>query len=72
MIRAIKTPQERGFNIPVMFKIGEGRYKKAFARSLVTKNGKIIVCYDSGRRSSWDTKNTIHVPQGFNEIPDQL
>lgn len=63
-----KSPQEKGFTIPVKRKIGPGRYQKGFAKSLEPVNGKIAVCYDSGKRSTWSVQVTIHVPEGFEPI----
>ncbi len=64
-----KSPEEKGYLIPVQRKIAKGKYQKAFAKSLTpNKNGMIRVCYDDGTSSSWTAKNTIHVPQGFKWI----
>lgn len=63
-----KTPSEKGFVIPVKRKLSEGRYQKAYARSLTPKDGKIQVCFDSGKRSTWSEESTIHEPKGFNPI----
>lgn len=61
----LKTPQEKGFTIPVKRKIGLGRYQKGWAKSLVPINGKIKIRFDSGRRSSWAAEITEHEPRGF-------
>ena len=53
-MRRKKTPQERGFTLPVKRKLATGRYQKAWAKSLVPdEDEKIPVCFDSGRLSSW-------------------
>lgn len=63
-----KTPHEKGFTIPVKRQLGPGRFQKGWARSLEPVNGKIQVCYDSGKRSSWSKEVTIHEPLGFEPI----
>ena len=67
-MRHIKTPQERGYTIPVKRRKSAGIYAKAYAKSLEPVKGKIMVCFDSGRKSNWDAENTIHEPRGFNPI----
>jgi hypothetical protein len=68
---ARKTPQEKGFIIPVKRKLGTnpGRYQKAWAKSLEpNKQNKISVCFDDGRRSTWSVDITIHEPLGFDPV----
>ena len=66
-----KGPHEKGFTIPVKKRIEAGRYRKAWAKSLEpNSNNQIAVCYDSGRRSTWNAESTIHEPAGF-EIIEQ-
>lgn len=68
-MRRIKSPQEKGFTIPVKRRAGQpGVYKKGWAKSLTPINGKIRVCFDSGKTSQWDSENTMHEPAGFNPI----
>ena len=57
-MRRIKSPQEKGYLIPVKRRRAAGIYAKAWAKSLEPVNGKITVCFDSGRRSVWDAENT--------------
>ena len=61
-----KTPHEKGFIIPVKRRLGPGRYQKAWARSMDPVNGKIQVCYDDGKRSTWSEEVAIYEPLGFN------
>ena len=65
-MRRIKTPQEKGYTIPVKRRAGRpGVYIKGWAKSLTPVTGKIKVCFDSGKASQWDAENTIHEPRGF-------
>lgn len=64
----MKTPQEKGYTIPVKRRKSAGVYAKAYAKSLEPVKGKIMVCFDSGKRSYWEIENTIHEPAGFTPI----
>ena len=65
-MRRIKSPQEKGYTIPVKRRAGQpGVYKKGYAKSLEPVNGKIKVCFDDGKTSLWDAENTMHEPLGF-------
>ncbi len=58
-MRRIKSPQEKGYLIPVKRPAGRpGVYKKGWAKSLTPINGKIKICFDSGKTSQWDFENT--------------
>jgi len=56
---ARKTPQERGYTIPVVRKLAPGRYQKAYANPVTTQAGKVRVCFDSGRTSQWPEQDAI-------------
>lgn len=64
----MKTPAERGFSIPVKRRLETGRYQKGWAKSLTPVNGKVLICFDSGKRSAWSADVTIHEPLGFEPI----
>ena len=68
MVKRIKSPQERGYLIPVKRFKSAGLYAKAYAKSLEPVKGKIMVCFDNGKKSNWDAENTIYEPLGFNPI----
>lgn len=68
MVERIKSPQEKGYTIPVKRRKSAGVYSKAYAKSLEPVKGKIMVCFDNGKKSNWDAENTIHEPAGFNPI----
>jgi hypothetical protein len=51
---------QESYNIVVLMRLEPGRYKKAFAKSLIPdKNGNIRVRYASGKFSSWSIDNTL-------------
>ena len=57
-MKRIRSPQERGYLIPVMRLKTAGTYAKAYAKTLEPVNGRIKVCFDSGSVSTWDAENT--------------
>ena len=68
-----KTPQQRGYNIPVMLRIRKGVYKKAWARTLdPDKNGNVKVCYESGKVSAWNDDKVIRETHNFRPIRMKL
>lgn len=64
---------KRDYRIPVKKKVVPGIYKKAFARSLTPdSNGKISICYPSGKKSKWDSITTLYEKRGFNRREDSI
>ncbi len=64
-----KSPQEKGFIIPVKRRLSNGRYQKGWAKSLEPdERNNIVICYDNGKRSTWSINVTIHEPLGFDPI----
>lgn len=63
-----QTNEELGYIIPVKRRIENGKFAKAYARSLISdKYGNIRVRFDDGSFSMWSKDSTIHEPLNFNE-----